>query len=487
MGLSAAEELEYMQILQIELAYQEGRKLWRYFPDRGPVRRDLYAKHLEFFQAGASHRERLFIAANRVGKTESAGLYEDVLHLTGLYPDWWQGRRFDHPVRGWICGDTNQTLRDIIQLKLLGDLSALGTGVLPRETLLATSPRSGVPNAVESLRVKHVSGGESIAVLKSYEQGRVAFQGTSQDFIHLDEEPPEDIYTECLLRTMETGEFSGGCAYLTFTPLQGLTPTVLVFLPDGQIPEQPSCGSKYVVNAGWDDVPHLSEQAKAELLAAIPPYQRDARSRGLPVLGAGMIYPVPEEAYLVEDMPIPAHWRRAYALDVGWRRTAAIWGAYDPEADTWYLYSEHYRSEAEPAVHAEAIKSRGAWIEGVIDPAARGRQQHDGLQLWQSYCDMGLQLTTAKNAVEAGLYEVWQRLSTGRLKVFQSLGHWRKECRLYHRDEQGRIVKEQDHLMDATRYLVMSGSDVARAVPVEREEERYEFTVGGNYAGSWMA
>lgn len=212
-----------------------------------------------------------------------------------------------------------------------------------------------------------------------------------------------------------------------------------------------------MVNAGWDDVPHLNEKAKQELIGAYPPYQRDARSKGIPQLGAGAIYPVPETDVLEDPFDIPAYWVRGYGLDVGWNRTAAIWGALDRETDVLHLYSEHYRGHAEPPVHAMAIHARGKWMRGVIDPAARGRGQRDGQQLLQDYIDLGLLLSPAINAVESGLLDVWTRLATGRLKVFRSLGNWLAEFRLYRRDKKGAVVKQNDHLMDAMRYLVVSG------------------------------
>jgi hypothetical protein len=228
-----------------------------------------------------------------------------------------------------------------------------------------------------------------------------------------------------------------------------------------------SAVTRYVGTCTWDDVPHLSEEAKSELWASIPPYQRDARSKGVPQLGSGAIYPVAESEVVVEPFELPRHWKHCYALDVGWNRTAATWGAYDSEADIVYLYSEHYKGQAEPVIHAQAITSRGKWIPGVIDPASRGRGQKDGEQLLQIYRDLGLKLVLANNAVDAGIYEVWTRLSTGRLKVFKTLQNWWAEYRLYRRDESGKIVKSNDHLMDATRYLCMTGLDISSFRPRE--------------------
>lgn len=204
---------------------------------------------------------------------------------------------------------------------------------------------------------------------------------------------------------------------------------------------------------------------KSELLASIPPHMRDARTKGIPQLGAGAIYPVPESEIIVEPFKIPNFWARVYALDVGWNRTAAIWGAWDREEDCVYLYSEYYRGEAEPAVHAQAILARGKWIPGVIDPASRGRSQIDGERLIDMYVDLGLSLGAADNAVEAGIYEVWSRLSAGKLKVFKTLQNFLSEYRLYRRDEKGKIVKVNDHLVDCLRYLIMTGLLIAEAAP----------------------
>jgi phage terminase large subunit-like protein len=478
--VSRLDKIELIQVLEEKERRKKTRKLFYYYPNEGPLRRELYVKHNQFFEAGPDYRERLMLAANRIGKTEGVGGYELTLHLTGLYPEWWKGRRFNRPIKAWAAGDTGKTVREIIQEKLLGPSHAKGTGIIPQDYILKTTAKSGVPDAIDTVQVRHVSGGISTLVLKSYDQKRLSFQGTEQDVIWLDEEPPLDIYTECLLRTMT----NNGLLMLTFTPLLGMSETVLQFLPGGQIEEQ-SEGSKFIVTATWDDAPHLSEEAKKELWNSIPPFQRDARSKGVPQLGAGAIFPVPESDVVIPDFPIPSHWPKVYGLDVGWNRTACVWGAINRETDVLYLFSEHYRGQAEPVIHAQAIKTRDEWIPGVVDPAARGRNQKDGAQLLQSYIDLGLDLETAFNGVESGLYEVWQRMSSGRLKVFSSLTNWLSEFRLYRRDEKGHIVKVNDHLMDATRYLVMSGLERAKTKPVEKQEKQQYYSASGRSSG-WM-
>lgn len=444
---------------------------------------DKCPKHAEFFRAGREFPERVFMAGNRVGKSVS-GSIESACHATGLYPDWWEGKVFNKPTLGWSVGDTAQTTRDTVQKELLGPPGALGTGTIPRSCIIETRPMHGVPDAIDSVKVRHVSGGVSIISFKSYKQGVRSFYGTAQDWIHLDEECPELVYNECLVRTMTTG----GIIYVTFTPLHGITPFVVNFTKNAKLlagaqpivtsssggfadtdamvfgnsveveEEEPDgergASGRAVIQAGWSDAPWLNGETIERLRKNTPPHLLDARMHGYPSLGSGNVYPVPLEEVLVDSFPIPDDWKRLYAIDVGWQRTAAVWGACNPEDDTVYLYSEYYVGEARPEMHAAGVKARGQELRGVIDPAANGRSQIDGQKLIDLYRKCGLRLVNANNEVESGIFQVWSGLSNGRIKVFKTLQNWQKEYLLYRRDFNGKIKKENDHLMDATRYLI---------------------------------
>ena len=250
--------------------------------------------------------------------------------------------------------------------------------------------------------------------------------------------------------------------------------------------------SKHVTMATWDDVPHLSAETKAELLTSIPPWHRDARTKGVPQIGAGAIYPVPESEITVDDFAIPKYWPRGYGMDCGGgtKPTAAVWGARNPDTGVCYLFSMHKGTAAEPVIHATAIKARGD-LPGKADANALIMTEHDTEQLIQTYRKLGLKLERADKAVETGIYDVWQLLSTGMLKVFRSLGPWFVEYRIYRRDEKGRIVKQNDHVMDGTRYLVKGGTGWWKALgpagkPLRRREP---FESHGARSGElgWMA
>ena len=443
-----------LAVVVAELERRASCHFGQYFPDTGPYAREKYPKQLVFFDAGSHYKERLFMAANRVGKSEG-GAYELTCHLTGKYPDWWTGRRFTTPIEAWACGTTSETTRDIVQTKLFGPADGIGTwtgGMVPPNLVGKFTRRvHGLANSLESIWVRHVSGGWSVVGLKTYEQGRKSFEGTAKHVIWCDEEPPADCYTEMLYRTLTTQ----GVVLTTFTPLQGMSDVVTGFLE----PTEAGAAHKFYVQAGWKDVPHLTEVDKAALLATTPPYQVKARTEGEPVLGAGAIYPINEESITVPTRAIPETWRRVYGMDVGWNRTAVIWAAQDPGSGGYELYDLHYMGQGEPASHAVAIRARGDWIKGVIDPASVASSQVDGQKLIEIYRkpELGLDLQFAENTVEAGLMAVWNLMVSGRLKVQAHLFEWFSEFRKYHRDEKGKIVKAKDHLMDATRYLVVSG------------------------------
>jgi phage terminase large subunit-like protein len=226
-----------------------------------PTCRVLYRKALRFFRAGApsaeapeGHRERVFLAANRIGKTQAAA-FEVRCHMTGLYPPWWEGRRFDGPTLWWAAGDTRQTTRDIIQTSLMGPHQGVPTatwrGMLdPRLITNVVRASGGVANCLDTIYVQHVArehGAPMTSELgfKSYDQGRRVFQGDKRHGIWLDEEPPDggeaaeaeaqgssDIWTECLLRTMTTD----GIVMATFTPLRGYTPFLKQYVETAVMP-----------------------------------------------------------------------------------------------------------------------------------------------------------------------------------------------------------------------------------------------------------
>ena len=235
--MTAIEELELT--CAIELKHRKQTKIAGYYPDSGSLRRELYPKHLRFFELGRDYRERMLMAANRTGKT-TVGCYETVLHATGRYEQyapWWNGKRYDHPISCIVAGDTNLTTRDILQTKLFGKLTrqpgdslaeaiGLGTGMMPGDAIIRATPRRGAENAYEEVSIRHASGGISVIKLRSFVQGAEAFQGTEQDLIWLDENFPASVYSECLTRLMTTN----GHLLMTFTPINGVTEIIREFM-----------------------------------------------------------------------------------------------------------------------------------------------------------------------------------------------------------------------------------------------------------------
>ena len=223
------------EIDALERALGKQLKRWRMselYPDTGPLRRELYGKHLSFFRASVQHREILFMAANRPGKTIS-GAYATTVHLTGRYPTWWPGRRFEEAGEWTAAGTTTETTRDIVQAELFGPGEAYGTGMIPAADIDDIKRRPNTNGAIDYAMIKRQGGGLSRLTLKSYEQGRKAFEGTARAGIWLDEEPPQAIYTECLTRTATTN----GIVMITFTPLGGATDVVMDFIEHAEVVE----------------------------------------------------------------------------------------------------------------------------------------------------------------------------------------------------------------------------------------------------------
>src|SRR5262247_3698287 len=433
-----------------------------------------YPRQKQFHNAGATHRERLLIAANQSGKSLAGGM-ECAMHATGRYPDWWRGRRFDKPTIGWGAGTTNETTRDTVQRILVGRPGQSGTGAIPKDAILELVSARGTPDLLDSIKVGHISGGVSVVGLKSYQRGRESFQGETLDYLWFDEEPPADIFTEGLTRT----NVNQGPVWVTVTPLLGMSEVVRRFLLEPS-PDRSDTAMTL------DDVGHYSEEEKAQIAAAYPAHEREARTKGIPTLGSGRIFPVTEELLASEQCDFPSHWPRIGGMDFGWDHPfAAVELVWDRDTDTVYVTKCYRVREATAVIHAAALKLWGkelpwAWprdgrretLEGAGKPLA-DQYRAQGLEMLHEHA----QFEDGSVSVEAGLQDMLIRMESGRFKVLKHLTDWFDEYRLYHRKD-GRVHKEGDDLMSATRYAVMMLRYAETSLPRRAYRGRDE--------GSWL-
>ena len=469
-------EEELLRLDQAELNLIKFNRLKYLFPEVGKLSRHAYKKTVEWFEASKEFLEICVFGGNRTGKTE-AGAYMAALHATGDYPDWWPGRAFDYATSGVVAGKDGKTVRDTVQTKLIGfPMREWGTGTIPADRLITDECKraQGTPNLFDTLVVRHRSGDKSIINLKAYESGRKAFEGTDRDWVWEDEEAPVEIHRENVQRVFDRQ----GIVFNTYTPLLGQTELTLD-LRRRALQADPSV---YMVTLSWDDVPHISQGMIDAFVDRYPPHEMKARRWGIPKMGSGAIFTTDfDEVIGIKPFKIPEYWPRAFGLDFGWspHPTAAIWGAWDQESDTINLYSEHRMKMELPSVHTDAIKMRGDWIKGNSETA--GTNASDGKRMIQIYRDLGLNLSPAIKNPEANIFSLRQRIETGRLRVFNTLMMWREEYESYQRDENGKVNKNHDDLLDATMYM-LSRMDTFSTKPAKRRAGRVVAPVFGDYS-----
>lgn len=434
-----------------------------------------------------------FVAVGNSGKSLWMAI-ESYFHFSGKYPTWWEGHRFTKPIKAWLCGLDAKALRAGLQVILFGGIGddEIGSGIIPRADLLddaghlMKSSMSGTADCIGQFQVRHYTDGMfdgySTIEFMTYEQGWKSFQGPTKQWIGFDEEPEDGkIFGECVARLRgEDGEESGHFL-ATFTPTGGFRQVYLAFVPGGIFPADGTHiddPSKYTCRIGWSNAPHLSEDWKKSAIAQwkiTDPNNIEARTEGYAAMGSGRVYPIDESFVVVPKQQIPSYWRKAYGLDPGASNTAAVWVAQDPDTNVMYVYDEYKHGRVLYLLHGEAIKTRGAWIEGAIDPHEAVKPRDTGETVQTYFQTIGLNLTAAKGDPDALRAKIRALFDSGALKIMDNCQGLISEIRTYRYDinDPNKIAKNQeDHRCDALLYCLAVFDYIAKSHS-EVEEEKY--------------
>ena len=448
MTLSPNEIIEIAELVDIVETGMPQNQMYFYKP---------YEKQKQFHADSRKYNQRCMGAGNQLGKT-LAGSREAAFHATGYYPPWWEGQRFMKANVGWVGGVSGEVIRDTTQKLLVGrvqDDNQLGTGAIPHDKIKGIKRAMGVPGLLDHVLVKHMAGGHSIIFFKSYEKGREKFQGETIDWWWPDEEPPMDIYIEGLTRT-NNGQL-GQFAWMTFTPLKGMTDVVMQFY------KEPTAQQSLTLMT-IDDVDHYTQEEKDSIVASYPPHEREARSKGIPILGDGRVYPVSEDRITCDPFKIPKYWPLIKGLDFGMDHPfATVALAYDADTDTIYVIQADKQRDLVLSEQGLLINKFHKWIPVAWPHDGLNRDKKSGekiADIFREDYDVNMledrsTFENGSNSVEAGLADILDRMRTGRFKVFSNLTEWFEEFRLYHRKD-GKIVKLREDIMDATRTARMS-------------------------------
>ena len=481
------ENEEYIQALlarrqEIE-KYEEGpRSLNTFFRQAHPWQRDT-------IKLTANHRVVGAIAGNRCGKTYTiCGMIACI--MTGIYPDWWEGRKWDRPVEVFLAGQSSEHNRLGPQKELFGTsnrmlIEEIGTGLIPRDNLIENGLIIEKKGTIQGASVRHVSGGVSTFQFKSYEQGKdgAAAQGFTADIVVVDEQPPPEFFSELVKRTASTE----GLVLQAFTPLRGNNEMIeaLTSLPKDEDYEtnvksgqcfteseledvKNSSRQRFaMVNTTMYDQPHLEPKVIEETLAMTPVYLRDAVARGIPVVGQGRVYPHALEDITIEHNQIPNNAKAEWLIGIDFGGTrdpaAAVLMFRDPNTDITYITEEWSDTLIEERDFAKKIWMLDPTVP-VAWPRDGVRKTTQGAETFVSKLDeMGVNFLPkpftnppgpdgkANNKIYPGIVAINDGFSTGKLKISLNCVKLLKEVENYAYKDNG-APTGRDHLCDAFRY-----------------------------------
>lgn len=453
--MNRAQQLEYAALLEEKIRRNKAAKLRRAWDS-------LYPWQRRFNASTATYRACALIAANQVGKSLT-GRIIDAYHLTGDYPEDWDGVRFDHAPLCWLLGYSGEKTRDLLQTPLFGRMTqqAFEGALIPADRIVDYKSMSGTTGACREVRVKHKTGGISVCQFWSYSQGQHALMGDVVDWYHIDEEPEDqEIFPQVMTRTLNGNRGKGGAGIVTMTPENGKTELVCKFM------DEPGEGM-YLQTATWDDAPHLSESAKKDILAMYPAYQRDMRSKGVPLMGAGLIFEHDQKDITCPRFNIPNHYWLINGMDFGWDHPQAhIQLAIDPDSAIIYVTQAWRKSKKQPWEAWHSVKSWAKGIPTAWPSDGLQTEKGSGMQQKEYYEDAGWDMLDEPASwpdggvsVEAGLVKLNDLMANGKFKIFDDLWEVIEEVREYHRKQMpngmSQIVKLKDDLISAIRYAFM--------------------------------
>ncbi|ELI5583694.1 terminase large subunit [Escherichia coli] len=442
-----------------------------------------------FINKNADHNYRFLMAANRIGKT-FCGASEMAMHLTGRYPDWYKGRRIEGSGRlYWCIGPNLKMVKEIQQKELIGTddcrTDELGTGAIPLDCIVTEKSKGWQSDGalLESVRIKHVDGGTNTLKFMGGTDPK-SLEGRKVCFVWIDEEGDysDEIYGQCIARTANgIGIGENGLIMITATPIHGTTPLTQQFIEN-------KTGKLFMQNVQWTDCPMFSPEQVKEMIDALPPWEREMRSKGIPFVGAGAVFEVSDDVIKVDDLdivPLP-HWRCIAGIDFGHVEdpTVIVIALYDPDNEKYYIYREFLLNESQEERSASGVARtlknspfRNIAIRVPHDAGLYSDAQEANGKLLIEYglnvirdpfrnptdLDLGIRYNDkggSPRKIEPGLAKMRDLMRKEKLKVSNVCDGWLREKRTYsykfNPKSQKLDYSKPDHTIDASRYAVMS-------------------------------
>ena len=456
---NAPDPARLLKLARQALSSSEFRRKYHLADFFGP--NEFYEPQLKFFSDGTTHHQRLLRGGNQVGKSFACA-FEASLHLSGKYPRWWKGKRFDKATRGWIIGPTAQLVRDGPQRQLCARQGEFGTGTIPLSAFAGRPVMvPGGTGAIDTITTIHetagVRDGVSSATFKSFEMRSEKLQSESVDWIWIDERCSEEIYSELLARTTATD----GIIFMSYTPLKGGGELTYRFLN-----EYSADRSDTRIEA--HQAKHISDERRAQMEEAYLPHEREARIHGVPQQGIARVFPFSIEGMLRRfnpDTDIHSWARWIIGIDFGYGHPfAAALCAWVPDLEQFYVV-DGFRMERVEAFHH--VKRMAALSRGLRIPVS---WPHDGTQhergSGESIADIYRRLGApmlgmhAQNKgggyhIEPAIEEMCGYMKRGCFTIASHMNELTEELLNYHRDEDYKIVPLRDDLISAVRYAFM--------------------------------